>query len=131
MKIININVDNDLIVKNVYDTETKVEKNDSNSLKIPTGNYKTIMLNFNFISPKFEEADLQLFASFNNDFLDKPVMAEVVSIVENEVTYEHACYIPEELLKKEGKVKLGLFGYILNEETQELEKRYSLKPILR
>lgn len=129
MKIININVDNDLIVKNVYDTESKVEKNDSNSLKIPTGNYKTIMLNFNFISPKFEEADLKIFASFNNDFLDKPVMAEVVSIVENGETYNHACYIPEELLKKEGKVKLGLFGYILNAETQELEKRYSLKPI--
>ena len=129
MKIINIDVDSELIVKSVYDTDTKSEKNDSNSLKFPTGNYKTIMLNFNFISPKFEEVGLNLFASFKNDFLDDLIIAELTSITEGERTYEHACYIPEELLSKVGEVKLGLFGYILNEETQELEKRYSLKPI--
>jgi hypothetical protein len=71
---------------------------------------------------------LRLFAVFNSKTLTLPIEVEIEDLVAEDMTYFTSCYLPSEVLKKEGKFTLGIYGYILNED-ESLKKRLSLKPI--
>lgn len=128
MKIINIEVNDSIIAKNIYDTHTKITKNLNTNLKIPTGNVKSILLNFDFITPNAEQDGLNLFATFKHDKRDESFEVEITEVEAEGKTYNKACFIPEEILRKKGKVTLGIYGYILNED-ETIKKRISLVPL--
>lgn len=126
MKIINIDIDDKIILKNILDTDTKTKTSINYSFKLATGNYQSILLNFNFVSPNPD--DLSLFANFKISS-EQQIDVELDKITIDEVTYQYACYIPKEVFEKVGKTMLGVFGLKLN-ENNNLEKRISLIPIM-
>ena len=125
MKIINIDVNDEIILNNIEDLNTGTIKSINSKLKLPTGNYQNILLNFNFISPIPEE-DLKLIATFliGNNSVD----VTITSIKVNNKTYLYACYIPPEVFEEPCDVALGLYGFKLD-ENENLVKRISLIPI--
>lgn len=124
MKIINIDIDNKIILRSVEDTHSKTIESITSNLRLPTGNYQSILLNFNFISPK--DNTLYYFANFETN--KEKIDVKIESIKIDDKTYQNACYIPQEVFLKECKVNIGLYAYKLNND-ETLSKRYSLEPI--
>lgn len=126
MKIINIEINNLISIKNVEDVDTGKIRSINSTLKIPTGNYQNILLNFEFISPKVEEG-IKLVASFEinkNETID----VEITNINVNDKDYQTACYIPPEVFMNPCKVLFGVYGFSLNDD-ETLKQRFSLIPI--
>lgn len=125
MKIINIDINDEIILNSIEDLITGTIKSINSKLKLPTGNYQNILLNFNFISPIPEE-DLKLIATFliGNNSVD----VTITSIKVNNKTYRYACYIPPEVFEEPCDVALGLYGFKLD-DNENLVKRMSLIPI--
>lgn len=125
MKIINIDINDNIILNSIEDLSTGTIKSLNSKLKFPTGNYQNILLNFNFISPIPEE-DLKLIATFliGNNSVD----VTITSIKVNNKTYRYACYIPPEVFEEPCDVALGLYGFKLD-DNENLVKRMSLIPI--
>ncbi len=126
MKIVNIEINNKINIKNIEDVDTGVIKSVNSTLKIPTGNYQNILLNFDFISPKVEN-DMKIVASFGTE-KKKNIDVEIININVNDKNYPTACYIPAEVFLEPSKTILGVYGFILNED-ETLKKRFSLIPI--
>ncbi len=71
---------------------------------------------------------MRLFAIFNSKHLGNPIEVEITDFVAEGTTYFDSCYLPHEVLQREGKFTIGIYGYILNGD-ESLQKRLSLKPI--
>lgn len=125
MKIINIDINDNIILNSIEDLSTGTIKSLNSKLKFPTGNYQNILLNFNFISPIPEE-DLKLIATFliGNNSVD----VTITNIKLNNKNYRYACYIPPEVFEEPCDVALGLYGFKLD-NNENLVKRMSLIPI--
>lgn len=126
MKIINVDINDEIIFKNVVDIDTGVITGISSGVKLPTGNYNNIFLNFSFANQKLCE-NFNIFASFkiNNG---TPIVRELEPITIANITYERACDIPNEVFQDKCEVTLGVYGYRLNED-ETLDKRFSLVPV--
>lgn len=103
MKVINIKVTDKLRVVSILDGEN-VLSSDS-PVKIASGNYKSIILNFVFDSITWTEKTLRNFATFNIDGKEK-IQVELEQIDK----YQYACYIPYSVCKKDCKVNIGVYG---------------------
>lgn len=103
MKVINIKVTDKLRVASILDGEN-VLSSDS-PVKIASGNYKSIILNFVFDSTTWTEKTLRNFATFNIDGKEK-IQVELEQIDK----YQYACYIPYSVCKKDCKVNIGVYG---------------------
>ncbi len=126
MKVLNIDIDSLIKIKSIEDIDTGDIKSVNSTLKIPTGNFQNILLNFNFISPKIED-DMKIVASFGIE-KDKNIDVVISNINVNNKDYQTACYIPPEIFLNPCKVTLGVYGFSLN-ENETLKKRFSLIPI--
>lgn len=127
MKIINVDIDDRIILKNIEDTDTGTIKSINSDLKLPYGNYQNILLNFNFINP-IPNNELNLFTNFKIDNR-KQIDVEITSIEINKTIYKYASYIPAEVFEKRCKVLIGVYGFSLD-DNENLELRLSLVPIL-
>lgn len=126
MKIINIDVKDEIIVKNIEDVDTGEITGISSKVFVPTGNYNNIIVNFDFHNNKLCE-DMNMFASFN--ILNGAcVDVALEKIVVKNKECEYACYIPAEVFVKECEFSLGLYGYALNEDGS-LKQRVSFVSI--
>lgn len=125
MIVINVLVDGVIKPHSIYYTNSKVVQSITTGLKIPTGNYNDVLLNFTFISPKPKEGSY-LFAVFKSP-TSKKIEMEIGKFEYEGEEFENACFVPHEVLNLEGKVELGVYTYKMNDE--ELEKRVSLVPI--
>ena len=65
---------------------------------------------------------------FDSKDLPLPIEVEITDFVAEGHTYFNSCYLPAEVLQKEGNFTIGIYGYILNED-ESLKKRLSLNPI--
>lgn len=128
MKIINIDVTDKLVFKNIEDTKTDLIKFIKATLEIPTDNANTHLINFNFTSPNINKESLHLFAIFTSKNLENPIEVELTEIEIDGNVYDKACIVPAETLYKEGLVGLGLYGFNLKDDGS-LNKRVSLEPI--
>jgi len=126
MKVLNIDIDSLIKIKSIEDIDTGDIKSVNSTLKIPTGNFQNILLNFNFISPKIED-DMKIVASFGIE-KDKNIDVVISNINVNNKDYQTAWYIPPEIFLNPCKVTLGVYGFSLN-ENETLKKRFSLIPI--
>lgn len=127
MKIINVRVDGNIKIVDIFDTCTQTSETVGSSLKIPTGNYKDIIFKFDFVCPLAD--DLHLLAMFKASFLENPIEVEITDIEAEGEIYQTSCFIPGEVLQEIGTVELGIYGYNLNED-ETLKKRISLEPIV-
>lgn len=128
MKIVNIDVDGEIKLVNIFDTDNKTSQTINRAFRVPAGNYKNIILKFNFISPSAKQENLHLFAIFKTDYIEKAIEVEIVNLEAEGEIYNNSCFIPSEVLQQKGIVKLGIYGYILD-ENETLKKRLSLAPI--
>ena len=126
MKIINVDINDEIIFKNVLDVDTGVITGISSGVKLPTGNFNNIILNFSFANQKLCE-EFNIFASFkiNNN---TPIIQELEPMKVGNITYENACIIPNEVFQDKCEVTLGVYGYRLNKD-ETLDKRFSLVPV--
>ena len=125
MKIINIDIKDKIIVRNWFDSDTGITETIDKSLFFATGNYQSILLNFNFISPSVK--DLKLFANFRINGCEQ-IEEKLETIVYDGIAYANACYVPQEVFEKKSKVLLGV--YALKYNNDNVEERISLVPIL-
>lgn len=128
MKIVNIDVDGEIKLVNIFDTDNKTSQTINRAFRVPAGNYKNIILKFNFISPSAKQENLHLFAIFKTDYIEKAIEVEIANLEAEGEVYKNSCFIPSEVLQQKGIVKLGIYGYILDED-ETLKKRLSLAPI--
>lgn len=126
MKIINIEVNDLITIKNIEDTDAGTIKSVNSTFKIPTGNYQNVLLNFDFISPKIVN-DMKIVASFRIDKKES-IDIEITNINFNSKNYATACYIPPEVFVNPCKVLLGVYGFSLNKD-ESLKQRFSLIPV--
>ena len=110
MKVINIKVTDKLKVTSIVDGETILNAN--TPVKVASGNYKSIILNFEFDSTTWEEQTLTKFATFNVEGKDM-IQVQLESIG----NYENACYMPYSAVKQNCKVNLGVYGSLVNNGT--------------
>ena len=127
MKIINADVNDEIIFKNIEDVDTGVVTGITSALKLPTGNLNNILINFNFINKKLCE-DLTIIANFNIDekeCIDVPLQSFKI----NDRTMKNACFIPVEVFLKPCYFMLGLYGFCLGEDGKSIKQRFSLIPL--
>lgn len=125
MKIINADVFDEIIFKNIEDVDTGVVTGITSTLTLPTGNLNNILINFNFINKKLCE-ELKLIANFNinkKECIDVPLQSFNV----NGRTFENACFIPAEVFSDPCQFYLGLYGFSLDGEN--IKQRISLFPL--
>ena len=126
MKIVNVDINDEIIFKNIEDVDIGLTTGISSSLQLPTGNFNNIILNFNFINKKLCE-ELKMFASFKigeNSAIDVPL----TNIQAKNKFCEYACYIPNEVFEKPCIFTIGLYGFSLNED-ETVKQRISLVPV--
>jgi lysophospholipase L1-like esterase len=126
MKIINIDVKDEIVLKNIEDVDTGEITGISSKVIIPTGNYNNIILNFNFDNPKLCE-DMNMFANFS---IISGVSVDVAleKITVKDKVCQYACFIPAEVFEDECEFLLGLYGYSLNEDGS-LKQRVSFTTV--
>lgn len=102
MKVINIQVTDVLKVTSVVDGNAKL--NSSQPIKIASGNYKSVLLNFDFVGDSLNETATK-YATFS---LSNSEQIQVQ--LEKIGSYNNACYVPYSVLKTNGRVALGVYG---------------------
>lgn len=102
MKVINIQVTDVLKVSSVVDGNAIL--NSSQPIKIASGNYKSVVLNFEFIGDSLNETSTKYatFALSNGEQMQ--VALEKINSLNN------ACYVPYSVLKSNGRVAVGVYG---------------------
>lgn len=127
MKVINVDIEDEIIFKSVLDTDTGVLKGVSSVLNIPTGNYNNLILNFNFkntcLCDKFNM--VCSFCINGETTIDMKIGKITVTGV---AEYNNACYIPSEVLEKPCYFKFGIYG-IAFDDNEKVVQRLSLFPV--
>ena len=114
MKVINITVTDKLKVTSITDGENIL--NSGCPIKIASGNYKSVLLNFEFASSSWDEITLVKNATFDIDGQGK-IQVELEKIGD----YDNACYLPYSVAKQNCKVNIGVYGsYVYNGEVQKI-----------
>lgn len=111
MKIINIKVTDKLKVTGIVNGD-----NTSNSnipVKIASGNYKSIILNFEFDNTIWDD-NLEKYATFSVEN-QEGIQVKLEKIDK----YENACYVPFSVLKQNCKINVGAYGTITNDDNVE------------
>ena len=126
MKVINADVGDDIIFKNIEDIDTGIVTGITSTLKLPTGNLNNILINFNFINKKLPQ-ELRILANFNIDE-KRCIDVDLTEITVGGRTYENACYIPAEVFEEPCYFMLGLYGFALEGE-DNIRQRISLIPL--
>lgn len=120
MKVINISVTDQLRITSIRDGDLTLNSNIP--VRIPTGNYKSILLNFSFDSDSWDETTLTKYATFKIDGQEQ-IQVGLETIGE----YENACYIPYKVAKQNCKVNVGVYGaYTFGETIQKVVSAESL-----
>lgn len=111
MKIINIKVTDKLKVTGIVNGD-----NTSNSnipVKIASGNYKSIILNFEFDNTIWDD-NLEKYATFSVENQDG-IQVKLEKIDK----YQNACYVPFSVLKQNCKINVGAYGTITKDDNVE------------
>lgn len=103
MKVINIEVTDKLKVTSVKDGDNTLTS--GNPVKVASGNYKSVLLNFDFKSSTWDETTLEKYATFNIDGQER-IQVKLETIGD----YENACYLPYSVAKQNCKVNIGVYG---------------------
>ena len=125
MKIINIDVNDEIIFNTIEDFDTGVITGISSVVQLPTGNYNNILLNFKFFNEKLCE-ELNMFANFKRQNC-KCIDVEIKKIVVKDRVFNCACYVPPEIFTTPRNFTLGIYGFALEDENC-LKERVSLVP---
>ena len=114
MKVINIEVTDQLKVTSIKDGDSVL--NSSLPVKIASGNYKSVILNFDFKTNTWNETTLAKYATFNIDGQEKIQVG-----LEKIGDYEYACYLPYAVAKQNCKANIGVYGAsIINGEVKKI-----------
>ena len=114
MKVINIEVTDKLKVTSIKDGDSVL--NSSLPVKIASGNYKSVILNFDFKTNTWNETTLAKYATFNIDGQEKIQVG-----LEKIGDYEYACYLPYAVAKQNCKANIGVYGAsIINGEVKKI-----------
>lgn len=106
MKVINIKVTDKLKVTSITDGGSTI--NAGSPVKIASGNYKSVILNFDFDSTTWDEDTLTKYATFSIEGQDRiQVGLETIG------DYKEACYVPYSVLKQNCKVNIGVYGSLI------------------
>lgn len=106
MKVINIKVTDKLKVTSITDGDSTI--NAGSPVKIASGNYKSVILNFDFDSTTWDEDTLTKYATFSIEGQDRiQVGLETIG------DYKEACYVPYSVLKQNCKVNIGVYGSLI------------------
>ena len=106
MKVINIKVTDKLKVTSITDGGSTI--NAGSPVKIASGNYKSVILNFDFDSTTWDEDTLTKYATFSIEGQDRiQVGLEAIG------DYKEACYVPYSVLKQNCKVNIGVYGSLI------------------
>ena len=111
MKIINIKVTDKLKVTGIVNGD-----NTSNSnipVKIASGNYKSIILNFEFDNTIWDD-NLEKYATFSVEN-QEGIQVKLEKIDK----YQNACYVPFSVLKQNCKINVGAYGTFSNDDNVE------------
>lgn len=111
MKIINIKVTDKLKVTGIVNGD-----NTSNSnipVKIASGNYKSIILNFEFDNTIWDD-NLEKYATFSVEN-QEGIQVKLEQIDK----YQNACYVPFSVLKQNCKINVGAYGTFSNDDNVE------------
>ena len=103
MKVINIRVTDKIQLLGVKEGESILNAN--MPLKIAEGNYKSVILNFEFASTTWTEKLLTKYATFKIGETKK-VQVELKSLE----GYSNACFVPYEVFQGNCKVEVGVYG---------------------
>lgn len=105
MKVINVKVTDKIQLSGIKEGNSILNANFP--LKLAEGNYKSVIINFDFASSTWTENTLTKYATFTINNLKK-VQVEIVNIGE----YSNACYIPYDVFQSNCKVDVGVYGII-------------------
>lgn len=106
MKVINIKVTDKLKATSITDGDSTI--NAGSPVKIASGNYKSVILNFDFDSTTWDEDTLTKYATFSIEGQDRiQVGLETIG------DYKEACYVPYSVLKQNCKVNIGVYGSLI------------------
>lgn len=120
MKVINIEVTDKLKVTSVKDGDNTLTS--GNPVKVASGNFKSVLLNFDFQSSTWDETTLEKYATFNIDGQER-IQVKLETIGD----YENACYLPYSVAKQNCKVNIGVYGAsIYNGEVEKVVSSESL-----
>ena len=121
MKIINIEVTDKLKVTSVKDGDNNTLSS-GNPVKVASGNYKSVLLNFDFQSSTWDETTLEKYATFNIDGQER-IQVKIETIGD----YANACYLPYSVAKQNCKVNIGVYGAsIYNGQVEKVVSSESL-----
>lgn len=112
MKVINIEVTDKLKVTSVVDGVTTLSS--GNPVRVASGNYKSVLLNFDFESSTWDETTLEKYATFNIDGQER-IQVKLEEIGD----YANACYLPYSVAKQNCKVNIGVYGASIYNGTVE------------
>lgn len=103
MKVINIRVTDKVQLTGIKEGDSILNANFP--LRLAEGNYKSVILNFEFASTTWTETALKKYATFTiND--KKKVKVELVAIN----GYTNACYVPYDVFQENCRVDIGVYG---------------------
>lgn len=103
MKVINIRVTDKVQLMGVKEGDSILNANFP--LKLAEGNYKSVIMNFEFASSTWTEKTLTKYATFKINE-SKKVQTELVSLN----GYTNACYVPYDVFQESCKVEVGVYG---------------------
>ena len=103
MKVINVRVTDKVKLIGVKEGDSILNANFP--LKLAEGNYKSVIMNFEFASSTWTEKELTKFVTFKINETKK-VQVELISLN----GYTNACYVPYDVFQENCKVEVGLCG---------------------
>lgn len=118
MKVINVKVNDNLEIINLRENENIIDA--SMPMRIPSGNYKSVLINFD-LSEAWLSENFDYFATFEINS-EKNVETEVKQIGD----YQYACYMPYDVLHNSCRANIGIYASTLTEDGN-IEKRLSSK----
>lgn len=103
MKVINVRVTDKVQLMGIKEGDSILNANFP--LKLAEGNYKSVIMNFEFASSTWTEKELTKYATFKiNGFKKVQVELETLN------GYSNACYVPYDVFKENCKVEVGVYG---------------------
>lgn len=103
MKVINVRVTDKVKLMGIKEGDSILNANFP--LKLAEGNYKSVIMNFEFASSTWTEKALTKFATFKINE-SKKVQVELTSLN----GYANACYVPYDVFQENCKVEVGVYG---------------------
>lgn len=103
MKVINVRVTDKVQLMGIKEGDSILNANFP--LRLAEGNYKSVIMNFEFASSTWTEKELTKFATFKINNSQK-VQVELTELN----GYSNACYVPYDVFQENCKVEVGVYG---------------------